>query len=487
MALRVRFAPSPTGHLHVGNARTALFNYLFARHNGGTFVLRIEDTDIERHDEGALEKIYKCLRWMGIEWDEGPDIGGAYGPYRQSERMEIYRKFAEKLKTEGLAYECYCTPEELSAVRERQLKQGKPPRYPGTCRKLSSREKERLKREGRKPVLRFKVPEDRNIAFHDLVRGDIEINSAQLGGDFVILRSSGIPVYNFAVVVDDALMRITHVIRGEDHIPNTPKQLLLYEALGFEPPLFAHLPMILGTDRSKLSKRHGSTSVEEFMEKGYLSQAFTNFIALLGWYPKDGKEILSLAELVERFELKDVSRAPAVFDTAKLNWMNQVYMRNCPVSKLTELIIPFLERAGYSVSGIDRHWLEMAVSAVRDYMVTLSDAGKALDVFLNDDIRVEQKALEFILEKESRLRLIEALLKEVEKVKELKPETFKRILKNIGKELKLKGKELFMPVRIALTGKTEGVDINLLVPLLGRERVLKRLTLTLKQVEGRAR
>jgi len=325
MSIRVRFAPSPTEFIHVGNARTALFNFLFARHNNGTFILRIEDTDIERHSEEAVNVIYEALKWMGLNWDEGPDVGGEYGPYRQSERLDIYKKYFEELKGKGLVYECFCTPEELDTMRKEQLERGEPPRYTGKCRDLTEEEKERLRAEGRKPVLRFKVPEDRIISFNDLIKEEIEIHSKQLGGDFVIVRSNGMPVYNFVVVIDDALMKISHVIRGEDHISNTPKQILLHEALGFPVPQFAHLPMILGTDRSKLSKRHGSTSVKEFRDKGYLSEAFTNFLSLLGWYPKDGKENLSMEELIERFDIKDVNSAPAVFDTTKLNWMNQVY------------------------------------------------------------------------------------------------------------------------------------------------------------------
>ncbi len=485
MSVRVRFAPSPTGFMHVGNARTALFNYLFARHNNGTFVLRIEDTDVERHSEEAVNVIYEALKWMGINWDEGPDVGGPYGPYRQSERLPIYREFIEKLKEKGLVYECYCTPEELDAMRKEQLERGEPPRYTGKCRHLTEEEKERLRAEGRKPVLRFKVPEDEVIVFEDLVKGRIEINTRQLGGDFVIVRSNGMPVYNFVVVIDDALMKITHVIRGEDHISNTPKQILLYRALGFEVPQFAHLPMILGQDRSKLSKRHGSTSVKEFKEKGYLPEAFVNFLALLGWYPKDGKEVLSMEELIERFDIKDVNSAPAVFDTTKLNWLNQVYIRQYPIDKLTDLVVPYLEKTGFDLSAFSRDWLEKVVEVTREYFTVLSDAPVYMETFLKDDFQVQPEAKEFILEDPKRLEVIRAFKEKLSGFDgELSQEAFKKLVKEVGKEVGVKGKNLFMPIRIGLTGKMSGPELPILAELLGKERVLKRLENSLKQLEG---
>jgi len=485
MTVRVRFAPSPTGFMHVGNARTALFNYLFARHNNGKLILRIEDTDTERHSEEAVKVIYEALNWMGIKWDEGPDVGGNYGPYRQSQRLDIYKEYIEKLKEKGLVYECFCTQEELEAMRQEQLKRGEPPRYTGKCRHLTEEQKKKFLEEGRKPVLRFKVPEDRTVIFEDLIKGKISINSRQLGGDFVIVRSNGMPVYNFVVVIDDALMEITHVIRGEDHISNTPKQILLYEALGFKTPKFAHLPMILGKDRSKLSKRHGSTSVKEFKEKGYLPEAFTNFLALLGWYPKDGKEILSMEELIERFDIKDVNSAPAVFDTTKLNWMNQVYIRNYPIEKLTDLIIPYLEKAGYDISNFDRKWLEKVVEITREYFTVLSDAPTYMEVFLKDEFEFEDKAINFLKESESRLKVVKELLELLENYNgEITQETFKETVKQVGKNLKVKGKELFMPIRIALTGKMSGVEVPILAEVLGKDRVIKRLKYTLSKISA---
>ncbi len=480
MSVRVRFAPSPTGFMHVGNARTALFNFLFARHNGGTFVLRIEDTDVERHSEEAVQAIYSSLRWMGLNWDEGPDVGGKYGPYRQSERLEIYSEYVEKLKDRGLVYECYCTPEELEIMRKEQLSKGEPPRYTGKCRNLTEEEKEKFKQEGRKPVLRFKVPENETISWKDIIKGDISINSNQIGGDFVVVRANGLPIYNFVVVIDDALMEISHVIRGEDHISNTPKQLLLYRAFGFKIPEFAHMPMILGEDRSKLSKRHGSTNVEEFREKGYLPEAFVNFLSLLGWYPKDGKEILSIEELINRFELKDVGTSPAIFNVEKLNWMNQVYIRNYPIEKLTELIIPYLKRAGLSPENYSKDWLGKVVEITRDYLTVLSDAPKYMEVFLKDDFEFKKEALDFLTV--DHLKVIKAFYEKVKDVNNLSAERFKETVKEVGKELGVKGKNLFMPIRIALTGDVKGVELDQLVSVLGKDRVMKRLEYSISKL-----
>ncbi|WP_457568202.1 glutamate--tRNA ligase [Desulfurobacterium sp.] len=483
MSVRVRFAPSPTGFMHVGNARTALFNYLFARHNNGTFILRIEDTDTERHSEEAVKVIYEALKWMGLDWDEGPEKGGKYGPYRQSERRDIYNRYINVLKENGLVYECFCTREELDAMRQEQLSKGLPPRYTGKCRHLTEKEKEKFKAEGRKPVLRFKVPAGRTVTWKDLVKGTISINSEQLGGDFVIVRSNGMPVYNFVVVIDDALMKISHVIRGEDHISNTPKQILLYEALGFKIPEFAHLPMILGEDRSKLSKRHGSTSVAEFKEKGYLPEAFTNFLALLGWYPKDGKEILSMKELIERFDIKDVNSSPAIFNFEKLNWMNKEYIKNYDAKTLTKLILPYLKKAGYDTERFSFEWLTKVVEATRDYLTLLSDAPVHMETFLKDDFQIEEEALQFM--NEERLKVVKRFAEKISAMNELNAETFKTAVKETGKELKVKGKNLFMPIRIALTGKMKGVELDILVSLLGKERVLKRLHHAISEIERR--
>jgi len=453
--------------MHVGNARTALFNYLFARKHGGTFILRIEDTDIERHSEEAVELILRVLRWMGIEWDEGP--------YRQSERLEIYREYVEKLKEKGLVYECYCTKEELEEMKRRQLERGEPPRYTGKCRNLSEREKRERIERGIRPALRFKVNEDEVISFEDEIRGKITISASQLGGDFVIVRSNGMPVYNFTVVIDDALMNITHVIRGEDHISNTPKQILLYKSLGFKIPKFAHLPMILGKDRSKLSKRHGAVSVEEFINRGYLPEAFVNFLALLGWYPKDGKEILSMEELIERFDLKSVNRAGAIFDTAKLDWMNQVYMKKLSSSQILELSKKFFEKEGINVED-KREFVEKVIEITRDYYKTLSDVPVYVKEFLTDDVKFTDEVLKFFKEKPERVKVVEEFLNELRSYEgTFNASSFMEISKRVGKKLGVKGKELFMPLRGAITGKLSGVEIQNASEVLGKERVIKRL------------
>ncbi len=480
MSIRVRFAPSPTGFLHVGNARVALFNYLFARHNDGKFILRIEDTDIERHNEKAVDVIFRALKWMGLNWDEGPDVGGDFGPYRQSQRFDIYKRYAKLLLEKGLAYECFCTPEELESMRNEQIRKGEPPRYTGKCRSLTNEQKQKFLSEGRKPVLRFKVPE-KTVIWNDLVKGRMVIDSNQLGGDFVIVRSNGIPMYNFAVVVDDTLMKISHVIRGEDHLSNTPKQILLYEAFGFQIPEFAHLPMILGSDKTKLSKRHGSTSVSDFERKGYLPEAFVNFLSLLGWYPEDGKEILSMNELIERFDLKDVNSSPAIFDVKKLNWMNEVYIRKYPIPKLTDLIVPYLKEANLDTSKFDRHWLEKAVAVTRDYMTVLSDAPKYMSELMTDEITISDDAMDFL--NPSRVEVIESFYERVKSMNALDSQSFKSALRSIGKELKVRGKELYMPIRIGITGKTKGIELDKLVDLLGKKRIEERLSRTLSAVK----
>ncbi|MEM5770847.1 MAG: glutamate--tRNA ligase, partial [Bacillota bacterium] len=318
--VRVRFAPSPTGPFHIGGARSALFNWLIARQTGGKLILRIEDTDLERSSKESEENIKDALRWLGLNWDEGIDAGGDYGPYRQTERLDIYRKYTTELLATGKAYHCYCSEEELEDERRELTEKGETPRYLGKCRHLSAAEKEALCAQGRRPVVRFRVPEGEAIVFQDLVRGKVVFESDGIG-DFVIVKSDGIPVYNYAVVIDDATMHISHVIRGEEHLSNTPRQLLLYKALGFTPPQFAHISLILGKDRTKMSKRHGSTAVEQYKNKGYLSAGLINFLALLGWSPADEREFFTLDELVRQFSLERVAKNPAIFDVDKLNFI----------------------------------------------------------------------------------------------------------------------------------------------------------------------
>lgn len=335
--VRVRFAPSPTGYLHLGSARTCLFNWLFAKKNNGNFILRIEDTDIKRHQENTITSIIESLKWLGINWDEGPDIGGKYGPYRQSQRLDIYNQYAQKLLKEQKAYYCFCTQEELKTQREKAEKEGKFYKYDRRCLNLSEKEIKGYIENGKEKAIRLLVPKDKTIVFEDTVYGKIEVNSNNIE-DFIIIRSNGLPTYNFSVAIDDALMKISHIIRGEDHLSNTPKQLLVYDAIGFKHPIFTHLPMILGYDGQKLSKRHGSISIEAYREEGYLPEAMINYLALLGWAYDEKTTIFSVQDLIEKFSLHSINKKPAKFDPQKLTWINGYYIRNMKDEKLVTIL-----------------------------------------------------------------------------------------------------------------------------------------------------
>ena len=479
MTIRVRFAPSPTGLLHVGNARTALFNFLFARQNGGTFILRVEDTDRERSTGEAEKVILEDLRWLGLEWDEGPDHPGAQGPYRQSERGEIYRRYAEDLLKKGLVYRCYCTPEELEEKRKRFLAKGIPPRYDGRCRHLRPEEEQSLIQSGRLPSLRFRV-DARTVEFEDLVRGRMSFDGGKIG-DFVSLRSEGIAPYNFAVVIDDALMELTHVIRGEDHLANTARQLLLYRALGFAPPRFAHLSMILGPDRAPLSKRHGATAVSHFREAGYLPGALVNYLALLGWSPEDGKEILSLEELIRKFSLVRLSRSPAVFDREKLNWVNRAHLKEIPGEKALDLALPFLRNSGVKLDGIPKPWLQAAVEAVWDEVDTLGGLGDRLRFLFDEGWTLGTEAENLLAQEEPR-KVIRGLQEELRSVEEVTRENYRALLSSLGKRVKVSGRGLYMPLRAVLTGQTHGPELEKVLVLLGKEKIMRRADSILQRI-----
>src|SRR3989338_7761677 len=415
-SIRVRFAPSPTGYLHIGNVRTALFNYLFTKRHNGTFILRIEDTDFDRVKKEYEESILEDLKWLGLNWDEGPDCGGNYGPYRQSERLNIYKELADKLLKEGKAYKCFCSEEELNKKRKESLSKGLPPSYDGKCCNLSSEEIVSYEQKGIKPSTRFKV-ENGLIEFEDIVRGKITFNCSDIG-DFVILRSDGVAAYNFAVTVDDDLMKITHVIRGEDHLSNTPRQILLNQAMGFDSPRFAHLSMILGHDKSRLSKRHGAESVKELREEGYLPEAVINYLSLLGWSSEDGREIMPLNDIIKNFSIERVSKSPAVFDIKKLKWINSHYIKNKDIADLTELSILFLKKAGVRTETVERQWLHKVIDAIRDNIETLSEINKYAGIFFDEIIEIEPENLE-ILKDNTSIKILKLLKEMIEAEKEI--------------------------------------------------------------------
>ena len=465
--MRVRFAPSPTGLLHVGNARTALFNWLLARGRGGTFVLRIEDTDVERSTRESEQGILEDLRWLGLDWDEGPDIGGAHGPYRQSERLDLYRSYAHELVEQGHAYRCFCSAEQLDADRRAALEAGRPPQYSGRCRDLPpSTVADRLAL-GQPAVVRFRVPEGRTVTFQDLVRGTVQFETEVIG-DPVLVRSDGHPAYNFAVVVDDALMEITHVVRGEDHISNTPRQVLLYEALRFEAPVFAHLALVLGPDHTPLSKRHGATSVAEFRNRGYLPEALVNYLALLGWSPGGGDEVLPAAELARRFALDNVGHSAAVFDVEKLAWVNRHYLREADPARLAGLALPHLMNAGFlrRDTAEARAYLASVVPLASGSVDRLDQIATRLAFLFDfDPARACGRAdVQDVLNDAGARGVIAAFAREVAGEPRLDRETFRAAAARVKAATGQKGKHLFHPIRVALTGEAGGPELDLAVP-----------------------
>ncbi|HMM23139.1 MAG TPA: glutamate--tRNA ligase [Selenomonadales bacterium] len=480
--VRVRFAPSPTGPFHIGGARSALFNWLLARKCGGKFVLRIEDTDLERSKREWEENIKAALQWLGMDWDEGIDIGGDHGPYRQTERLDIYRKYTEQLLAEGKAYPCYCTEEELDAERQEQLARGETPRYTGRCRSLTPEGRKALEAEGRKSTVRFHVPENRQIVFNDLVRGTVSFESNGVG-DFVIVKSDGIPVYNYAVVLDDALMGITHVIRAEEHLSNTPRQIVLFEALGLPVPEFGHISLILGKDRSKMSKRHGATSVDQYRQLGYLPEALVNFLALLGWSPAGDQEIFSLSELVEQFSLDRVAKNPAVFDVDKLNFINAHYLRQIGPERLTAMALPHLVAAGYVEEPLPPEkeaWLIQVVAAVTEYVSYAAQIPEHAAVFFREEVKFENDEAREVLCDPDIPRVMAAFREKLSALDTVDETAVQGVLKSIVKELKVGGKKVYMPIRAAITGQVHGPDLLKLIVLIGRERVLARIDASLK-------
>jgi len=495
--IRVRIAPSPTGALHIGTARCALFNYLFAKHNNGKFILRIEDTDLERSDLKWTQDIIEHLKWLGIEWDEGPDIGGEFGPYKQTQRLDIYEKYLKQLLDENKAYYCFCTEQELEDKRQEQMSRGVAPKYDGKCSHLSKQEIEKNISEGKPHVIRFRV-ESKKVKFHDLIRGDVEFDSGLLG-DIVIAKDLRIPLYNFAVVIDDVEMKINHVIRGEDHIANTPKQILIYESLGFKVPQYGHLPLILAPDRSKMSKRYGSVSVAEYKNQGYLPEALINFMVLLGWNPGTEKEIFSLSQLEKEFSIEKVQKAGAIFNLARLDFINGLYIREKSIEKLTELCIPYLvnaklieekngeyiDGAGESVSILH---LQKIIEVSKSRMKKLSDIVEFSDLFLKNYLTYDKNLLHWkeTGDDATKVSLVfsAGILSGIDKweLKILEEKLFVASEKfNIEKGYPEKNKGyLLWPLRVALSGKDSSPSPFEIADILGKEETLRRIDEALK-------
>ena len=475
--VRVRFAPSPTGYLHVGGARTHLFNWLHAKHAGGKLILRIEDTDQVRSTRESEQMVIHDIKSLGLHPDEGPEQGGPCEPYRQSERQELFQKLAYKLLETGKAYRCFCTDALLDQKAQAAKAAGKQPHYDGTCTHLSPEESaQRAKSESFS--IRMKAP-FRDYKVHDLLRGEVHFKAGMVG-DFVVLRSNGMPVYNFSVVVDDYYMRISHVIRGEDHLSNTIRQIMIYEAFGWEIPKFAHISMILGMDKKKLSKREGASSVTDYLNNGYLPEALVNFLALLGWSPSDGKEIRPLSEIVTLFKVEELNKAPAVFDDEKLTWMNGEYIRAMDLKELATRIRPFAEKAGYNLQNCNEEWFLKVLATVRGNLKTLADIGPHLEIYFGDKFSFETDAKAMLQTAEAK-SVVKAFRDEVEKHKGVPSEQVLADIQNAVKEKSgQKGKNLFMPMRASVTGKLHGPELKLALPLLEAKEILRRIDTSLQ-------
>ena len=463
--IRVRFAPSPTGRLHIGGARTALFNWLFARHESGSFILRIEDTDLERSSRELEQGLLDDLRWLGLEWDEGPGKDGGHGPWRQSERREIYRAYVDKLVDAGRAYPCFCTEDELEKKREAAKADGRPPRYDGTCRNLGEDERKQKRKAGLPESVRFLVDGDEVRTVEDMARGNVEF-PPDMVGDFVIMRSNGMPTYNFAVAVDDGHMEITHVIRGAEHLSNTVRQLLVYEALGMEVPRFAHIPLILGSDRAKLSKRHGAPNIEDYRKKGYPPEALVNYLAFLGWSTKGENEILSVDDLISEFELSRVSDSPSIFDEDKLNWVSANHIRRGGSERYFEQALPFFPEPMRARYGRDE--LVRIFDMASENLPCFERLGTESASFMPGPPEYDAGALEAMAHSGG---LFAALKEKFSGLPEWSDDPVRQAVKETGKETGVKGKGLYMPLRIAVTGMAHGPDLASILAIRGREDI----------------
>lgn len=478
--VRVRYAPSPTGHLHIGNARTALFNYLYARHHDGEFIIRIEDTDQKRNIEDGEKSQLENLEWLNIDWDESPAKPGQYGPYRQSERKDIYLPLVDQLLASNLAYKCYCTEEELEEEREAQRARGEIPRYNGKCANLSAQEQAQKEAEGITPVVRFRVPKNKSYSFEDMVKGNITFESDSVGGDFVILKRDGMPTYNFAVAVDDYMMKISHVLRGDDHIANTPKQLMIYEAFGWEAPEFGHMTLIINSETGKkLSKRDETILqfIEQYRDLGYQPEAMFNFISLLGWSPVGEDEIFSQEEFIKIFDADRLGKSPAAFDNKKLEWISNQYMKQIERKEMAQLALPYLQEAKLVEENLTDEklaWVEELVSLYQPQMSYAAEIVELSNLFFNDTLSLNEEAKE-VLGGETVPQVLEAFSKQIADLEEFDVASIKASIKAVQKETGVKGKNLFMPIRVAVSGQMHGPELAETIMLLGKEKVLDHI------------
>jgi glutamyl-tRNA synthetase len=475
--VRVRFAPSPTGKIHAGNIHTAVFDYLLARHTGGTFILRIEDTDTTRKEEGAVELMMEAMRWLGLDWDEGPDIGGPYGPYVQSQRLQLYKEAAEKLVAQGDAYYCYCSPERLENMRKERAAQKLSTGYDRSCRNLTAEERAAKEAEGIKPVIRFKMPDEGQTGFHDAIYGDVVFENKTLD-DFVMLKSDGYPTYHLASVVDDHAMKISHVIRGEEWISSTPRHLLMYRAFGYDPPQYAHMSLIVAANRAKLSKRRGAISILEYREMGYLPEALFNFLVLMGWSLDDKTEIMSRPQMIENFTLERMGKTPAAFNEEKLDWMNGVYIRDLPVEDLTNRLLPFMEKylPAEIKRPVDVNYVGQIVPLIRERINTLKDAAAYADFFFVD--KLEHDASKFVDKKTDAATALKALKAAEDKLSSLESfnrDSLENTLRQLAGDLGLKAGQLFNAIRVAVTARDATPPLFETMEVLGKERCLKRI------------
>lgn len=468
--IRVRFAPSPTGYLHIGGLRTALYNYLYAKKTGGKFILRIEDTDQARYVEGAVENLIRTLKSVGLDYDEGPDIGGKYGPYFQSQRREIYKKYVDELLEKDMAYPCFCTPEDLDKMRKEQLERGEDVRYDGRCRNIPKEEAKKRMESGESYVIRLKVPLEGEITFYDVVRDKVTIPWETVD-DQVLLKSDGFPTYHLANVIDDHLMKISHVIRGEEWLYSVPKHLLLYRAFGWKPPKLVHLPLLLNKDKSKLSKRQNDVAAEDYLNKGFLKEALLNYIALLGWHPKGNKEIFSMKELIKEFSLKRINKAGAVFDYEKLLWMNGYYIRNTDIKKLIEVSKPFYKKANIDITNERK--LKVVISIAKDYAHTLMELVEVSKIYYYPPIYNEKDLS--LLKTDDAKRIFNFWISELSGLDSVNKDEIDKLITKTSEQLNLKGKDFYFPFRLALYGNTHGPDIHKIINAIGLEETIKRL------------